>query len=286
MSHRRSNEVALQERFGYTVNAIKEDETLPVKRKDLNNKPLVEAILELKWVLQQGKQGTQFPFDTGYRLLLGRFFEKVKAEYPAHKALPTASVPDEMVAGMAQHRFQTKPDGWPLIQLGPGVLTVNETLGYTWEFFSKRCEKAVTHLLEAYPTDGGPKVDELTLWYINAVEFDYPKDDLFKFLEDKMKVKIHLPDSLFTGISVDKVPASFNWEVAYPINKPKGQIKLRFRTGVKQDVPAIIWETLVVSKGTDQPTLKDFGEWLASAHEATDEWFFKLIEGELEKRFS
>ncbi|MBX3301593.1 MAG: TIGR04255 family protein [Nitrospira sp.] len=259
---------------------------MPVNRKELKNKPLVEVILELKWVLQQGKQGPQFSFDTGYRLLLGRFFEKVKAEYPAHKALPTASVPDEMVAGMVQHRFQTQPDSWPLIQLGPGVLTVNETSGYTWEDFSKRCQKAITYLLEAYPTDGGPKVDELTLWYIDAVECNYSKDNLFKFLEDKMKVKIQLPDSLFTGIPVGNAPTSFHWEVAYPINSPKGQIKMRFRTGVKQDVPAIIWETLVVSKGTDCPALRDFSGWLTSAHEVTDEWFFRLIEGDLEKRFS
>ena len=29
----------------------------------------------------------------------------------------------------------------------------------------------------------------------------------------------------------------------------------------------------------------EFPEWLASAHEITDDWFFKLIDGELERRF-
>lgn len=258
---------------------------MAVKRKELKHKPLIEAILELKWVLEE-RPGTEFRFDSNYRLLLGRFFEKVKGEYPAHKALPTASVPDEMVARMAQHRFQVKSDDWPLIQLGPGLLTVNETSGYTWEDFSRRCEKAVAYLLETYPVDGGPQVDELTLWYIDAVECDYAKDNVFKFLEDKMKVKIHLPESLFKEVPIGDVPASFNWEVAYPLKKPNGQIRLRFHTGVKQGVPALIWETLVVSKGTDLKDLKKFGDWLASAHEATDEWFFKLIDGELEKRFS
>lgn len=253
-------------------------------RKDLKNKPLIEAILELKWVLGE-KAGTEFQFDSNYRLLLGRFFEKVKGEYPAHKALPTASVPDEMVARMAQHRFQVKPDSWPLIQLGPGLLTVNETSGYTWNDFSKRCEKAVAYLLDAYPVDSGPKVDELTLWYIDAVEYDYAKENLFKFLEEKMKINIHLPDCLFSGMTIGNSPASFNWEVAYPLKNPNGQIKLRFHTGVKQGVPALIWETLVVSKGTDLPQLKNFGAWLASAHEVTDDWFFKLIEGDLERRF-
>ncbi|MEX5212970.1 MAG: TIGR04255 family protein [Nitrospiraceae bacterium] len=256
-----------------------------VKRKELANKPLVEAILELKWALDE-RPGTEFRFDSNYRLLLGRFFEKVKTDYPAHKALPTASVPDEMVGQMAQHRFQKKADSWPLIQLGPGVLTVNETSGYVWDDFRERCEKAVRYLLETYPAEGGPKVDQLTLWYIDAVEFDYGKDDAFRFLKDKLKVQIQLPESLFTEIAVDNKPSTFTWEVAYPLRKPTGHIKLRFQTGIKQGVPAIIWETFVISKGKDLPDLRAFGEWLNFAHEATDEWFFKLIEGDLEKRFS
>jgi hypothetical protein len=29
-----------------------------------------------------------------------------------------------------------------------------------------------------------------------------------------------------------------------------------------------------------------FGGWIDAAHEITDEWFFKLIEGELERSFA
>jgi uncharacterized protein (TIGR04255 family) len=30
----------------------------------------------------------------------------------------------------------------------------------------------------------------------------------------------------------------------------------------------------------------DFEKWLDAAHAVTDDWFFKLIDGELERRFS
>jgi uncharacterized protein (TIGR04255 family) len=29
-----------------------------------------------------------------------------------------------------------------------------------------------------------------------------------------------------------------------------------------------------------------FSKWLDEAHDLTDEWFFKMIEGELERRFA
>ena len=53
--------------------------TMP--RQDLKNKPLVEAILELRWALST----TEIPGaaeDPNYRLLLGRFSERVQKEYP------------------------------------------------------------------------------------------------------------------------------------------------------------------------------------------------------------
>jgi hypothetical protein len=41
-----------------------------------------------------------------------------------------------------------------------------------------------------------------------------------------------------------------------------------------------------MSAGDDLPAMPDgFPAWLDSAHNITSDWFFKLIEGELEKRF-
>jgi uncharacterized protein (TIGR04255 family) len=42
----------------------------------------------------------------------------------------------------------------------------------------------------------------------------------------------------------------------------------------------------VQSAGADLPDMpKGFPAWVDAAHEITHDWFFKLIEGELERRF-
>jgi uncharacterized protein (TIGR04255 family) len=50
----------------------------------------------------------------------------------------------------------------------------------------------------------------------------------------------------------------------------------------------LIWEISVHSKDEDAPKLTEletFWSWLGSAHDVIEKWFFKLIEGDLEKQF-
>lgn len=255
-------------------------------RKELKNKPLVEAILELKWNLPvQASSGMEG--DPHYRLLLGRFSEKVESDYPFHEPLPTAQIPDVMAAHMVQHRFRTGDGKWPLVQIGPGIMTVNETDEYKWDDFRDRCVKAVKDLFDAHPAKQKFMVQDLTLRYIDAVEVDFSRESIFKFLEDKMKTKISLPASLFDGRRVNENPTAFNWQASFPHDDPGGVVTLRLAMGQRSGKPALIWETLVQTARERIPTLPDgFSTWLGRAHDLTDDWFFKLIEGELERRFS
>jgi uncharacterized protein (TIGR04255 family) len=258
-------------------------------RKDLKNKPLVEAILELKWVLPTQAITTTAGIegDPHYRLLLGRFSERVERDYPFHEPLATAQVPDMLATYMAQHRFRTSKDKWPLLQIGPGIMTVNETDGYTWDDFKDRCIKAVDNLIAAHPAKQNFNVHELTLRYIDAVEVDFTQESVFEFLRAKMKTNISLPDTLFDGGRVKKNPTVFNWQASFPHDEPGGLVTLRFAVGQRSNKPALIWETLVQAARERMPAIPNgFSEWLGKAHDLTDDWFFKLIEGALERRFS
>ena len=255
-------------------------------RKELKNKPLVEAILELKWALPpQATPGIEG--DPHYRLLLGRFSERVEGDYPFHEPLPTAQIPDAMAAHMVQHRFRTSEGKWPLVQIGPGVMTVNETDGYTWDDFKNRCVRAVGNLFDAHPAKQKFAVQDLTLRYIDAVEVDFTQESVFKFLREKMKTEISLPAALFEGGRVNGSPTAFNWHASFPHDDPGGLVTLRFAVGQRSGKPALIWETLVQAARERIPAIPDgFPGWLTKAHGLTDDWFFKLIAGELERRFS
>ena len=99
--------------------------------KELSNKPLVEAIFELKWKLKKSENGGQI--DPNYKILVGMLYDRLKRNYPQLEALPASDMPDEMVPHVVQNRFRVGKGKWPLVQIGPGILTVNDTGNYTWE---------------------------------------------------------------------------------------------------------------------------------------------------------
>ena len=253
---------------------------------ELKHKPLVEAILEFKWELPtQTADGIEA--DPYYSLLLGRFSERLGSDYPIHEPLPAAQIPNNLVTHVPKHRFRTSRDGWPLIQVGPGVMTLNETDGYTWIDFKNRCRQALESLLSAHPAKEEFKAQDIMLRYIDAVDVDFGQESVFDFLREKMKTNISLPDGLFADDRVKMNPVGFNWQVSFPTDDLGGNATLRFSVGKRNDRPALIWETLVqTAKGRVPPIPDGSMEWLEKAHELTHDWFFLMIDGELKRRFS
>ncbi len=252
--------------------------------RDLKNKPLVEAILEVKWALQS--QPPDLVVDPHYQLLVGRLFDRVSDDYPEHEKLPSAAIPDELTGHVVKHRFRLAPGDWPLIQIGPGILTVNDTQKYTWDDFRDRSVSAVEKLLEAHPKPDALNVTSLVLRYIDAVEMDFAQESIWDFLRDKMRVCVALPASLFDQTGIRSDARHFRWETSFACSEPSGVVNLRFATGQRDGKNSLIWETSIHSE-TDLPELPaDFAGWIDAAHRVTDDWFFKLIEGELERSFA
>ncbi|EFK08808.1 conserved hypothetical protein [delta proteobacterium NaphS2] len=254
-------------------------------KKELKNKPLVEAILEIRWKLEGVSPAPRI--DKHYKLLLGRLFDRVLDEYPEHEQLAAANIPDEMAGHVVQHRFRVGPNTWPLLQVGPGIFTVNSTADYRWTDFRPRVLTAIDNLHDAHPKVDDLKISNIILRYIDAVGFDYKGSNSLEFLRDKLKLNITLPENLFDDSDVENRPKGFTFQCSFKCKKPNGIVNIRFATGKRMDVPAIVWETTIESAGDDLPKMpQGFENWLDAAHEITDDWFFKMIAGELERRFS
>jgi uncharacterized protein (TIGR04255 family) len=253
-------------------------------RKFLKNKPLVEAIFESRWKLQD-KAG-EVKIDPHYKILVGRIYDRVRSEYPFHESLSTASMPDEIAGYVVQHRFRKGEGEWPLIQVGPGIVTLNDTDQYIWEDFDKRISNLLDSLFDAYPdAENNLKINGLRLRYIDAVDFDYEKDDIFDFLKEKMKLNVKMYEKLFDD-KVSKSPLQLDIRFSFPCTRPKGAVYARFGRAKRKGADTLMWETVVQSLGEDTPTAKDrIIAWVAEAHGLTDDWFFKTIEGELLRRF-
>ena len=256
-------------------------------RRVLTNKPLVEAIFELRWELQQVEDAPML-LDPHYKVLIGALYERVKSSYPHHQQLPTATIPDEIAAHTVQHRFRAKPGGWPLIQIGPGIVTLNDTDEYVWEDFERRSAALIENLYWAYPDPESLRVRDVVLRYIDAVTLPGEGDDALVFLRDKLKLDARLCPSLFERTGVGQAPRELDLRFGFPSTRPPGSISLRFTLGEKDGELALIWHTVVASLNGDQfvpSSSAGILEWVTQAHELVDDWFFKLIEGDLERRF-
>lgn len=256
-----------------------------MNEKTLKNKPLVEAIVEIKWDLQS--PSPNILIDPHYKILIGRLYDRIQSSYPYHEQLPAAEMPDEISGYTVQHRFRCAEKDWPLIQIGPGILTINDTSKYIWSDFRVRAEFAVEKLYESYPRADALIFNTITLRYIDAIEFEYEKEDIFDFLKNKMKVQFILPESLFSNKIITRPAQNLNWQAAFSCQDPAGTVIIKFVRGMRNGKSCLIWETIVQSVVPNIPTMpKAFLSWLDSAHEITHDWFFKLIEGDLERKFN
>lgn len=255
--------------------------------KKLKNAPLIEAIFELRWELSKKPDGRQF--DPHHKILLGIIYEKVKDDYPFHEQLPSADVPEGFANYIVQHRFRTDKDGWPLIQLGPGIITLNDTGRYSWTDFKERIEKVLKVLFDADPKFIEIIPDRLILRYVNAIEFDFGKNKVLDFLKKEMKLNFNIDNKLFKATNVDDQPSSFNLISSFPSLQPKGEIQLKFSRGKKKNgevKDALGWDMIVQSTGVDVP--KDESgilKWIDSAHDLVECWFFGIVDGDLRKSF-
>lgn len=260
-----------------------------MERKILTKKPLIEAIFEVRWRLQEQEHDPTIKLDPHYKLLIGRMYDRLskEKEYTFHEQLPTVAIPDEIAGYIVQHRFRKGKGEWPLVQIGPGIVTLNDTEGYVWEDFEKRIKQVIDVLFETYPdAENKLEINSLLLRYIDAVPFDFTKGLVFDFLKEQMKTNVTLHSRLFEDTEVNKLPSSLDLRFSFPIANPAGTIHLRFLKGKKSNSDALIWETMVQSVERDAPKGKEnIISWVKDAHGLTDDWFFKIIEGDLLRRF-
>jgi uncharacterized protein (TIGR04255 family) len=249
---------------------------------NLSNKPLVEVIFELRWGLE-GPPG--IAVDPYYQMLIGQFYSAVKADYSFWERLPTAEVPEALAPYTPHHRFRVANNQWPLVQIGPGILTVNDTENYVWDSsFYPRCAALIDTLFNIYPDSNERlRIFEVTLRYVDADEM--LGGSAMEFLEE-LKVAVKLSDTLFAGGRINNTSLGVGLSLTYPTIQPKGAFQISFNQGRKNDQYAMIWETKVLSRGSDAPKQPEaIKDWLKNAHETTHDWFFRQIDGDLLEKY-
>jgi uncharacterized protein (TIGR04255 family) len=262
----------------------------------LESSPLLEAWLEIRWRLQRDAK-TELIRDPGFAFALGVFYKSVEDPFGYREDLEASHAPEDMVPYVVRHRFRPGKGEWPLLQLGPGVATVNFTEPYTWDDFKEKAVYLRNKLLDAYG-ESGLGAQRLALRYRNGVPFRYGSNNLLDFLDQNLNTSVTLPVHIPGPVSSANWPTSANIVLTFDLQDPRGTGTLRLGTGTRtqQDPKTgqetkdemLIWQLEVASKGDDAPELveeDEFTRWLTSAHVVIHEWFFSLLDGPLFKHY-
>jgi len=264
----------------------------------LESKPLLEAWLEIRWQLEQGDDSPHFMRDPGFPFALGVFYNSIKGQFGYRKDLEASRAPQDMLPYIVRHRFSRGQGEWPLLQLGPGVATVNFTDSYTWDQFRETALYLREELLDAYGKTE-LKSQEIALRYRNGVPFEYSSNDLLGFLKQNLNTSITLPSHIPGPVSSAPWPTSANIILTFDLLQPRGMGTLQFPTGIRRQKDPetsreiteemLMWQLSVTSRDNDAPALDDedeFTHWLTSAHAVIHEWFFSLIDGTLFRKYA
>ena len=205
-------------------------DTIP-ESHDLANKPLVEALFELRWKLDENPtRGT-----TAFRLLFGRYYERIRASYPEAEDLPSSAVPEIMTPYVVRHRFRASKEKWPVTQLGPGIMTVNETENYKWESFRQQIEATSRAVFEGYPAEFSTfEPAQAELRYINMIPYDFEDGGITEFIEKNLHTTIRMDERLFNGPPKTGNERGLEFSLSYRLTKPKPPARFRLPPGKVQ----------------------------------------------------
>jgi len=239
----------------------------------LSNAPLVEVIFELRWDIISKPEIIDFQY------LHGDLYSFLREKYPFREILIHPEIPHEAMIGMPIFRFRVSSGEYPLIQIGPGLVSFNTIDNkYSWEEFSNEISNIVDILYKIYP-----KLQTLTfspaLTYINFFEYDKEKVTAVEFINSNLQLSISENFIFQNNINLDGVNLNLNYKKANDI------LSLILNDGkINNDKTGIILQTKLIGEKNIY-TKNEFLIWLASSHEFSSDIFKSLTKGELYTSF-
>lgn len=239
----------------------------------LPNAPLLEVIFDIKWDVSDKNEIAEFQF------LHGDLYSKIKKKYPHRENLVPAGLPIEIIRNAPIFRYRPKQGDYPLIQIGPGLLSINANDDkYYWESFSSEINNVhgiLTEISDKY----GLKSLTPSLTYIDFFEFDKINLSSLDFINSKLQLSVSekfitAEESAFKDLNI-----TLNYKIgdnSLSVNIYDGHVGEN-KSGIILQIK-VIGSKKIYSK-------QDLGSWIDSAHELSSSTFKSLSQGDLYNSF-
>jgi uncharacterized protein (TIGR04255 family) len=240
----------------------------------LPNAPLVEVVAEIKWKVENKNDLSRIQY------LPGDLFNEVKTKYPDRESIIPPDVPLELVLNKPAHRFKSvKNDGYPLIQVGAGVVTLN-TLDeiYQWQDFFKELKEVTEKFIKVFPYEQDEKEIYPGILFLDFFPFDFEKQNAIEYINQYFNIT--LQQNFF---ETDTFPGDLNLKFSYKVDL--GDLIVTFQRGKNNEQKeGILMQTRINGIALNANT-EDISGWFENAHEFCSDLFKKLTEGELYDSF-
>lgn len=239
--------------------------------------PLQEVIFEARWQLNPDPSGKNW-IDPQFDFALGKFQDLVKREFPETIEKYPKDIPNQFLAHQTMYQFWKSKDHWPVIQIGPGVLTVNDTdENYIWEDnYLPLIQRTLRNLEQAYDSI---RFQQYSLRYIDVVDVeDYGFDSWQGFVQS------HVNFSFENQFDTKGQLSSLQFNQVF--NVPDiGQLSVAFSSGVnKKKKPTFMWQIGVLQQEVSADTVA-LEKWLDEAHDCTSQVFKDFCKKEFYESF-
>ncbi|CAG9244883.1 TIGR04255 family protein [Paraburkholderia caribensis] len=247
----------------------------------LASAPLLEVVLELHWgkvsVDPTGGQSIQFSSDD-QELFYGQFtgVARKRGFLNTERVLP----PGVVAPHVALYRLRKSPNTFPALQIGLGMLSVNEGgAGYEWEQYRAACLNGLEILSEGHPSglEALPPL-RAVLKYRDA--FPLHGRPGVAFIKDNLNISISVPKDLSEGElfagEIDGCAVRFSRKLTDPV----GVLSVGVQEALLNGSASVIMDTDVISDDSTFGgtfTIDKVLTWLDRAHEVQRLAFRSLI---------
>lgn len=245
----------------------------------LPNAPLQEVIFEIRWALRPGKVSGQL-IDEGYDLALGRLSTIVEKIFPYYKRILPEDIPDQLLHYQVVHQYWTGENKWPVLQLGPGIFTINCTdEAYDWDdSFRTLISNGISWLFQSYKKPLNIRLASLK--YIDAIKVDdYGglNGGWQKFIKTHFNFEYN--NQFDTRGKQKQVQMNQTFEL-----EDGSDLQIQIADGLRNNEKSLIWQIAIIKKGSFD--LNGLLSWADYSHSITHELFQEMIKSELYASFS
>jgi uncharacterized protein (TIGR04255 family) len=251
----------------------------------LKDKPLIEAFFEIRWIPLPSRNNP-FTRDPFFYIHVGKLLPLLVEQFPHTESPlpPNTPLPEEILQKMCHYRLFSAKKQMPLVQLCPGMLTLNVDASYSWRMFQKKLQFVVEQLYNSRPNLQEFSPEYLSLRYLNFFECNYDKNQVIDFLKNKLRLEILLPSELFETPLLSRDPSLFNSFWQFPCfdstNSSIGSMFFSISAGEKDTKKGVSIEIGVHQQKQSHLfpiNNTDVLIWANSAHDVIKHCFFTII---------